>query len=130
MVNVGEIVKQTEKKGKSTKFQPGHSGGPGRPKGSLNRNTKLRNAIIDAIEKAAGQYQKGMSVDDYLGSICKEDPMQFLRIAASILPKDLNIGGQADNPVRVIRTSRREGQGTGHSMPQPEIIGFGAASQG
>lgn len=72
------------------KFKPGQSGNPaGREKGSKNRYTKLRNAILDAVELAADKYEKGMKSDDYLATICKADPLTFLRIAASVLPKEI-----------------------------------------
>ena len=56
----------------------------GRPKGSINRYTRLRNQILDAIENLGGQ--------KWIEEECaKGDPSGFIRVAASLLPKTRNI---------------------------------------
>ncbi len=80
-------------------FKKGQSGNPaGKKKGTLDRYTHLKNAILDAVNIAAKDYKdekgKGMTTDKYLGMICKAEPLQFLKVAAGLLPKDVNISGE------------------------------------
>jgi hypothetical protein len=66
------------------KWQPGQSGNPaGRPKGSRNQFSEifLRDFIAEWQEGGVEALQKCR----------KEDPATFLRVAASILPKELTI---------------------------------------
>jgi hypothetical protein len=66
------------------KFKPGQSGNPkGRPKG--NRN-KLGEAFLEAMHDDFEQH--GVSV---IERVRCEKPDQYLKVIASILPKDLNI---------------------------------------
>ncbi len=70
-------------------FAKGKSGNPkGRVKGSINKAARLKAQLVDAVEFASKQagYK---SVAKYLGSICAADPIAFIRIAASMLPKEL-----------------------------------------
>ena len=70
-------------------FKKGEVANPdGRPKGSLNRYTRLRNDILDAVEVMAKKYGK-QGTAEYLGDLCKTDPVGFLRVAASLLPKHI-----------------------------------------
>ena len=84
----------------SGKFAPGHKKLGGRQKGTKNRYTLLRNRILDAIELAAGK-AGWKDANEYLASICKAEPINFLRIAASLLPKDLSIKSGFD-PLKII----------------------------
>jgi len=88
---VGETIKQTEGKSpdrdEKGKWLPGKEPGPGRPKGSLNHTTHLKHAILAAVTDAAEKYGS-KDTTDYLGTICKNDPMAFVRIAATLLPKE------------------------------------------
>jgi len=65
-------------------FKPGQSGNPsGRPKGA---RSKLGEAFIEAMH--ADFHDHGVSV---IARVRDEKPEQYLKVIASILPKDLNI---------------------------------------
>lgn len=74
--------------------------GPGRPKGCKNKYTQLKEQILIAVQNAA-KVAGFKSSEEYLATMCAKDGMNFLRIAAGLLPKDtnINVGGQPDNPV-------------------------------
>jgi hypothetical protein len=65
-------------------WKPGESGNPhGRPKGSRN---KLGEAFIEAMHKDFQEH--GVSV---IEAVRVEKPDQYLKVIASILPKELNV---------------------------------------
>lgn len=61
-------------------FKPGN---PGRPKGSRN---KLGEAFIEAMHEDFEQHGK-----DVIEAVRTDKPDQYLKVIASILPKDLNV---------------------------------------
>lgn len=64
-------------------FLKGKKGGPGRPKGSRN---KLGEAFLaDMLEDWS---ENGPSV---IAEVRREKPDQYLKVVASILPKDINL---------------------------------------
>lgn len=75
--------------------------GKGRGKGNLNKNTAAIKDMIDqALRKAGGV--------DYLVKQSKENPSAFMGLLGKILPKDVNLGGQADNPIKYENMSDEE----------------------
>ncbi|WP_246807067.1 DUF5681 domain-containing protein [Ensifer sp. ENS05] len=66
------------------KFKVGQSGNPaGRPKGA---RSKLGEAFLEAMNK---DFEKHGSA--VIAAVRKNKPEQYLRVVASILPKDLNV---------------------------------------
>jgi hypothetical protein len=65
------------------RFLPGNNGGPGRPKGARN---KLGEAFIaDMLEDWEANGKAAIEV------VRAEKPDQYLKVVASILPKELNV---------------------------------------
>jgi len=70
----------------------GKKTGGGSRKGVPNKVTKeLKEMILGALDKAGGE--------DYLIQQAQENPNAFLTLLGKVIPKDLNIGGQENNPV-------------------------------
>lgn len=63
------------------KFEKGHPGGPGRPKGA---RTKLQEAFWKDF--AGAWEQHGAAA---LMKVATEDPSTFVKVAASVMPKEL-----------------------------------------
>lgn len=64
--------------------------GAGRKKGVPNQlTTELKDMIRGALDDAGGR--------KYLAKQANENPIAFMSLISKIIPKDLNIGGQADN---------------------------------
>ncbi len=82
-----------QKQAKDTRFKPGESGNPkGRPKGSRH---KLSEAFI--AELCADFHAHGSEV---IARVREDRPQDYLRIIASILPKDVNV--TAPNPLEAL----------------------------
>ncbi len=82
------IDKAEEKRVRGRPFQPGQIPNPkGRPKGSRN---KLGEAFIAALHDDFEQH--GVSV---IVQVREEKPDQYLKVIASILPKELNVNTNA-----------------------------------
>lgn len=76
--------KEDRRKNLPQLFKPGQSGNP------LGRQRGSRNKFADAFLKdflAAWEIHGATAIEECV----KEDPATFLRVAASILPKDINI---------------------------------------
>lgn len=72
----------------------GQTPGPGRPKGSLNReNKQLREMILEALEKKGGP--------KYLAEQAESHPAAFLSLLGKVLP--LQVQGDPDSPVVVVQ---------------------------
>ncbi|MGZ5031238.1 MAG: hypothetical protein ACXV8I_11675 [Methylobacter sp.] len=63
-------------------------------KGIPNKVTKeLKEMILGALDDAGGQ--------KYLAAQAIENPSAFMTLIGKVLPKDVNVGGQSDNPIKV-----------------------------
>ena len=77
----------------------------GRPKGSRNR---LGVAFVEAM---LGDFeQHGRTV---IASLRDDKPEQYLRIVASILPKEIELGEEAIDSIASVIHARRQGAGLG-----------------
>ena len=65
------------------RFLPGNSGGPGKPKGARN---KLGEAFIAALHDDFTEH--GIAA---IQTVRSEKPDQYLKVIASLLPKDVNL---------------------------------------
>jgi len=75
----------TEKKYPKSAWQPGQSGNPGgRPKGSRNKLSEQFLAALCADFEIHG--------DAVLETVRTNDPSTYMRVAASLLPKQTEIG--------------------------------------
>jgi hypothetical protein len=72
-------------------FKKGWKGGPGRPKGSKN---KLSEAFITAL--CADFMENGKGAIDRLQ---ENSPGEYLRVIASVLPKDINLDQTVEHTV-------------------------------
>jgi hypothetical protein len=78
----GEPVKP-EKDERTGRFLTGNIGGGGRPKGARN---KLGEAFLDALHEDFNEHGQAAIVQ-----VRTEKPDQYLKVIASILPRDLNV---------------------------------------
>lgn len=65
------------------RFLPGNSGGPGKPKGARN---KLGEAFIQALHEDFTEH--GVAA---IQAVRAEKPDQYLKVIASLLPKEMNL---------------------------------------
>ena len=73
------------------RFAPGWAGGPGRPKGS---RSKLSETFLKLL--AADFESEGMEV---LRRVRVEDPSTYVRVIASLVPKELGLTGADGGPI-------------------------------
>lgn len=74
----------TAQKQRGRPFQPGQSGNPaGRPKGARSR---LGEAFLQALADDFDEH--GVAT---IAQVRKEDPVAYVKVCASILPKELNV---------------------------------------
>ncbi len=68
----------------------------GSRKGKPNKATAEIKAMIEgALQDVGGQ--------KYLAEQARENPAAFLSLLGKILPRDVNLGGQQGNPVKITR---------------------------
>ena len=76
--------------------KPGAKKTGGRVAGTPNKiNADIKGMILSALNKAGGE--------KYLLAQAADNPTAFLTLIGKILPKDVNVGGQADNPIKIIQ---------------------------
>lgn len=68
---------------KTNLFQPGNKMGKGRPKGSRN---KLGEDFIQALQESFNKHGPAT-----IETVRQERPHEYLKVVASILPKELNV---------------------------------------
>ena len=84
----------------TTQFKKGKEKGPGRPKGTPNKQTaQLKDMILQALDKSGGV--------DYLEARANDPKTAaaFLSLIGKVLP--MTIAGDADNPLKMITTIER-----------------------
>lgn len=82
-----------------TYFKSGQSGNPGgKPKGSKNYVTKLREQVLAALEEAGGEG----GAQAYLLVAAREDRKTFLQLVGKLLPKHTELSGSENEPVNII----------------------------
>lgn len=81
-------IDNPEKTGKHAPFAPGNPGGPGRPKGSRN---KLGEALILALHDDFQEH--GVKAIETMRA---ERPHEYVRVLASLLPKEFKIETTSD----------------------------------
>ena len=79
---------------KATQFQTGHSGGPGRPKGSKNKlaESYLQDLYEHYLEEGQAAIKR----------VCEERPDVYIQLIARLIPKDLDINHSGNVSVRVV----------------------------
>lgn len=75
--------------------------GKGRGKGNKNKvNSAIKEMIEGALTDVGGR--------SYLVKQAKENPVAFIGLIKSIIPRDVNLGGQSDNPIKYENMSDEE----------------------
>lgn len=82
---------------KDTQFKDGHSGGPGRPKGARNKFSK---SFIEGVAKSWAIHG-----DQTLEILRETKPEAYVRNAAALVPKDLDVKHYGDLTVNVVQYS-------------------------
>lgn len=77
------MADQADRDEQTGQFKTGHKGGPGRPKGARN---KLGEAFLS--DMLSDWEANGVET---IERVREEKPDQYLKVVASILPKDLNV---------------------------------------
>ena len=78
--------------------------GPGRPKGMPNKHTtKLKEAILAALEGAGNSIKPGGGSIAYLQQQAIENPGPFMALVGKVLPTTLT-GGDGEGPVLISAT--------------------------
>lgn len=83
MSSSAEDKRPAVEKDEKGRFQPGNNGGPGRPKGA---RSKLGEAFLEALHNDFNEH--GVSA---IEEVRAKKPDAYLKVIASILPKELNV---------------------------------------
>ena len=79
---------------KDTQFKKGNGGGPGRPRGSKNKITEL---YLDILRKDIAEHG-----EEVLERVRKEQPAVYIKLPASLVPRDLDVKYSGDITVQVV----------------------------
>ena len=74
-------------------FMPGNPGGPGRPKGSKNKFTTVKEMVIQVLEDLGGA--------DWIYQFAQQHPRDFLKLIDKLLPESLEVAGPNGTSVSV-----------------------------
>jgi hypothetical protein len=81
--------------------------GPGRPKGSQDKTTRiLKEAILLAAEQVGEDLMGKGGLTGYLRRVAIEDVKAFASLLGKVLP--MQITGEGGGPVRIVATSQDE----------------------
>ncbi len=80
---------------KDTQFKKGNGGGPGRPKGAKN---KLAEIYLNDLHEV---YLEGGK--EALEQVKEEQPREFVKLVAQLLPKDLDLKHSGDVHVTIVK---------------------------
>ena len=81
-------LEEKPERNKKGQWKPGQRGGPGRAKGTKNRFTQVKEAMLEALEQAKVDGDVG-GLLKFLVNVAENEPLQFLRCVTSILPKEI-----------------------------------------
>jgi hypothetical protein len=119
-------IDNPEKSGKHPPFAPGNPGGPGRPKGARNR---LGEAFVLALAEDFDKH--GVTA---IATVRDERPHEYLKVVASLLPKQVEIkegafDGIGDEELSALIVAARsalgvagEGGGRAEAEVQPQSL--------
>jgi hypothetical protein len=77
-----------EKDAKTGRFLPGNNGGPGRQPGSRR---DLEQTFVDAVVR-----NFALHGEETIERVRQEDPSTYLRVAAGLLPREMNVNVRSD----------------------------------
>lgn len=70
----------------------------GRPKGSVNKISQdVRSMILNVVDKVGGAER----MQKWVESSPVAEQAFWTQVVPKVLPKDINVGGQADNPLNI-----------------------------
>lgn len=97
--------------------------GKGRPKGKGNKYVEIREQFFCALKEAGGK--------KFILDAAKDKPDVFLKIVASLLPKELNIDAEVNvlNNLTDDQLEAKIAQSLGKDRVAAIAIGAGAASE-
>ena len=114
---MSDVTVTDEQRDRGGRFVIGGKPGPGRPKGA---RSKLGEAFLEDLRTAWEEHGA-----DALARCARDEPSQFCRIVAGLLPKDLNINlAHTVDPQNVADRFRAALEMLGNELPErrPRVI--------
>ena len=96
--NNGDLTAARDRQGRFVCFR-----GPGRPRGSRNRNARFRTALYDCLERSPDGF------DELVRRIMDEHPLELLKLFVRLLPRERCVDGP--EPRQVVLNFRMAGDG-------------------